>query len=86
MPRKDSESKKPERKPSAKTIPKPSAETVVRSVQDVANEILDTVRSSIVVQKKPRKPRAPLTDDQKNVLRERLVKARLAKQEKRQVE
>ena len=84
MPRKIDETQpKPERKPSAKAVPKPQAETVVRSVQDVANEIIDTVRSAVTVQKKARKPRQPLTEDQKNVLRERLVKARLAKQEKR---
>ena len=87
MPRKIDETQpKPERKLSAKTVPKPQAETVVRSVQDVANEIIDTVRSAVTVQKKPRKPRQPLTDEQKQVLRERLVKAREAKQAKRNVE
>lgn len=94
MPRKDSTTvtevpKEPKvTKPRTKrpAIPKTEAEQAgIRSVQDVANEILNTVRESVTVAKKPRKPRAPLTDEQKQVLRDRLVKAREAKIAKRNI-
>ena len=69
----------------SKEVPKPELEAngVVRSVQDVANEILNTVRQSVAVpEKKPRKKRV-LSDEQKQVLRDRLVKAREAKSAKK---
>lgn len=64
-------------------VPKPSIETTgaVRSTQDVANDILLAVRTSLDA--KPKRAKRILTDEQKANLSERLVKARAARVAKR---
>ena len=54
----------------------------IKSVADVAKEILDSVRGQIQPVKAERKKRV-LSEDQKAALRERLVKAREVKASKR---
>ena len=73
-----------EPKPSAKRVPKTAMETTgsVRSTADVANDILQAVRSSL---EKPKRPKRILSDEQKANLSERLVKARAARVAKRTI-
>lgn len=64
-------------------VPLPEAEqSGIRSVSDVAKEIVDAVKTHMIPPKKERKPRAPLSEEQKEKRRENLVKARLVKSSK----
>ena len=56
----------------------------VRSVQEVSQEIINAVLSSVAPVKKERKKRV-LSDEAKDALRERLVKARQVKADKKKV-
>lgn len=68
--------------------PEPPPEKVMRSRKSVAETNIEPVESAetnVEPVKKPRKARAPLSEDQKQVLRDRLASARQAKAIKRGV-
>lgn len=73
----------PDPVPEPKPAPKKTRRQTTEVVDTFAKQIIDTVRESIKPPKQVRAKRPPLSEEQKQVLRDRLIKAREAKVAKR---